>query len=84
VVADFHRAAKNAKRSASDGVDIHGANGSLMDQILRDGTNHRMDAYGGSLRTARDSSGRVWNPALNSDTDSLCTNHGPSRATGPR
>lgn len=48
VVADYARAAKNAKRAGFDGVELHGANGYLVDQFLRDSTNHRTDRYGGS------------------------------------
>ncbi|MCJ8203195.1 alkene reductase [Pseudomonas sp. RGM2987] len=49
VVADFRQAACNAKLAGFDGVEIHGANGYLIDQFLRDGTNKRTDAYGGSV-----------------------------------
>ncbi len=49
VIADFRRAAENAAAAGFDGVEIHGANGYLLDQFLRDGTNHRTDAYGGSV-----------------------------------
>ena len=49
VVADFRRGAENAKRAGFDGVEIHGANGYLIDQFLRDGANVRSDAYGGSV-----------------------------------
>ena len=49
VVADFAKAAANAKRAGFDGVELHGANGYLIDQFLRDGTNKRADAYGGSI-----------------------------------
>ena len=49
VVADFAKAAANAKRAGFDGVELHGANGYLIDQFLRDGTNTRVDAYGGSV-----------------------------------
>jgi N-ethylmaleimide reductase len=49
VVADFAKAAANAKRAGFDGVELHGANGYLIDQFLRDGTNKRTDAYGGSV-----------------------------------
>ncbi|WP_248796443.1 alkene reductase [Pseudomonas sp. MWU13-2105] len=48
VVADFRQGAENAKRAGFDGVEIHGANGYLIDQFLRDGTNTRTDSYGGS------------------------------------
>lgn len=50
VVEDFRRAAQNAKRAGFDGVEIHGANGYLIDQFLRDGANQRTDAYGGSAQ----------------------------------
>lgn len=49
IVADFRQAAENAKLAGFDGVEIHGANGYLIDQFLRDGTNTRTDAYGGSV-----------------------------------
>ena len=49
VVDDFARAAANAKAAGFDGVELHGANGYLIDQFLRDGTNHRRDTYGGSI-----------------------------------
>ncbi len=48
VVAEFRRAAANAIRAGFDGVEIHGANGYLIDQFLRDGSNKRTDTYGGS------------------------------------
>lgn len=49
IVADFRQGAENAKLAGFDGVEIHGANGYLIDQFLRDGSNHRTDAYGGSF-----------------------------------
>jgi N-ethylmaleimide reductase len=49
IVEQFRKAAENAKAAGFDGVEIHGANGYLLDQFTRDGTNHRSDAYGGSL-----------------------------------
>ena len=45
----FAPAAENAKAAGFDGVELHGANGYLLDQFLRDGSNQRTDAYGGSL-----------------------------------
>jgi len=47
-VGDYRRAAANAKLAGFDGVQLHGANGYLVDQFLRDGTNFRDDEYGGS------------------------------------
>jgi len=49
VVEQFRRGAENAKAVGFDGVEIHGANGYLLDQFLRDGTNVRADQYGGSI-----------------------------------
>jgi N-ethylmaleimide reductase len=49
VVEEFRRGAANAIRAGFDGVEIHGANGYLVDQFLRDGSNKRTDAYGGSV-----------------------------------
>ncbi len=49
IVDQYRVAAKNAKTAGFDGVEIHAANGYLLDQFLRDGTNHRQDNYGGSL-----------------------------------
>lgn len=50
IVSQFQRAAEMAKRAGFDGVEVHGANGYIVDQFLRDGTNHRTDAYGGSVQ----------------------------------
>lgn len=49
IVQDFEKAAQNAKAAGFDGVEIHGANGYLIDQFLRDGSNQRTDSYGGSV-----------------------------------
>ena len=49
IVAGFQQAANNAKRAGFDGVEVHGANGYLLDSFLRDGANKRSGAYGGSL-----------------------------------
>jgi 2,4-dienoyl-CoA reductase-like NADH-dependent reductase (Old Yellow Enzyme family) len=46
---DYVRAARNAIAAGFDGVQIHGANGHLVDQFLRDGANFRTDEYGGSI-----------------------------------
>lgn len=50
VVQQYRRGAANAIRAGFDGVEIHGANGYLVDQFLRDGANQRDDAYGGSVQ----------------------------------
>jgi N-ethylmaleimide reductase len=49
VVSQFRTAAGNALAAGFDGVEIHAANGYLLDQFLRDGSNHRSDEYGGSV-----------------------------------
>ncbi|TGE21368.1 alkene reductase [Hymenobacter aquaticus] len=49
IVEDFRQAAANAKEAGFDGVEIHGANGYLVDQFIQDGTNQRTDEYGGSV-----------------------------------
>lgn len=49
IVAAYRQGAENAKRAGFDGVEIHGANGYLLDQFLQDSTNRRTDAYGGSI-----------------------------------
>jgi N-ethylmaleimide reductase len=50
IVAQFRKGAENAQAAGFDGVELHGANGYLLDQFLRDGTNQRTDSYGGSIR----------------------------------
>jgi N-ethylmaleimide reductase len=47
IVEDYRRGAKNARAAGFDGVELHGANGYLIDQFLRDGANKRTDRYGG-------------------------------------
>jgi 2,4-dienoyl-CoA reductase-like NADH-dependent reductase (Old Yellow Enzyme family) len=49
VIEAFRQAAENAEAAGFDGVEIHGANGYLLDQFLQDGSNRRTDSYGGSI-----------------------------------
>jgi N-ethylmaleimide reductase len=49
IVEDYRQAAKNARAAGFDGVEVHGANGYLLDQFLQDCTNLRTDQYGGSV-----------------------------------
>jgi N-ethylmaleimide reductase len=49
IVADYRRAAKNAIDAGFDGIEVHAANGYLIDQFLRADSNHRTDAYGGDI-----------------------------------
>jgi 2,4-dienoyl-CoA reductase-like NADH-dependent reductase (Old Yellow Enzyme family) len=69
IVAAFKQGAENAKKAGFDGVEIHGANGYLLDQFLQDGTNKRTDQYGGPIENrARlmlevvDAAISVWGP----------------------
>lgn len=69
VIADYERAARNAKAAGFDGVEIHAANGYLLNQFLADSANRRTDAYGGSVENrARltlevvDAVLKVWEP----------------------
>jgi 2,4-dienoyl-CoA reductase-like NADH-dependent reductase (Old Yellow Enzyme family) len=70
VIEEFRRGAANAERAGFDGVELHGANGYLLDQFLQDSTNHRTDDYGGSLENrarfmleAVDAAISVWGPS---------------------
>lgn len=49
IVNDFRQAAANAMAAGFDGVEVHGANGYLLEQFIKDGANQRTDAYGGSI-----------------------------------
>jgi len=69
IIADYKRGAQNAKDAGFDGVELHGANGYLLDQFLQSGSNHRTDAYGGTLEKrarfmleAADAVSEVWGP----------------------
>ncbi len=69
IVAAYKKGAENAKSAGFDGVEIHGANGYLLDQFLQDGTNQRTDDYGGPIENrarlmleALDAAIGVWGP----------------------
>ena len=49
IIGAYRKGAENAQRAGFDGVEIHGANGYLLDQFLQDSANHRSDEYGGSI-----------------------------------
>lgn len=49
IIAQYEKASVNAKKAGFDGIEIHAANGYLLDQFLRDGTNKRTDRYGASI-----------------------------------
>lgn len=49
IIEAYRKGAENAQAAGFDGVEIHGANGYLLDQFLEDSSNHRTDAYGGSI-----------------------------------
>jgi N-ethylmaleimide reductase len=70
IIGDYSHAAQSAKRAGFDGVEVHAANGYLIDQFLRDGTNKRKDSYGGSIENrtrfaleAVDAIVKVWGPS---------------------
>lgn len=69
IVEAYRKGAENAKKAGFDGVELHGANGYLLDQFLQDSTNQRSDAYGGSIENrarlmleAVDAAISVWGP----------------------
>lgn len=49
IIDDYRKACENAQQAGFDGVEVHGANGYLLDQFLQDGANQRTDSYGGSI-----------------------------------
>jgi N-ethylmaleimide reductase len=70
IVDQYRKAAINAKEAGFDGVEVHAANGYLLDQFLRDGTNQRQDDYGGSLENRTrlllevvDAVAGIWEPS---------------------
>lgn len=69
IVEAYRQGAENAKRSGFDGVELHGANGYLLDQFLQDSSNKRTDAYGGPIEhrarlmlEVTDAAISVWGP----------------------
>ncbi|MBA4501597.1 alkene reductase [Marinobacterium marinum] len=71
IVEAYRKGAENAQRAGFDGVEIHGANGYLLEQFLLDGTNTRTDQYGGSLENRARLMLEV--------TDAVCSVWGPER-----
>jgi len=65
IVEQFRRGAEMAKRAGFDGIEVHGANGYIIDQFLRDGSNQRSDEYGGNVENRM----RLLNQIL----DAVCT-----------
>jgi 2,4-dienoyl-CoA reductase-like NADH-dependent reductase (Old Yellow Enzyme family) len=69
IVAAYKQGAEYAKAAGFDGVELHGANGYLLDQFLQSGSNHRTDKYGGSVENrarlmleVTDAVAEVWGP----------------------
>ncbi len=69
IIADYRKGAENALAAGFDGVELHGANGYLLDQFLQDGSNRRTDTYGGPIENrarlmleAVDAAIAVWGP----------------------
>lgn len=67
IVADYAKGAENAKKAGFDGVELHGANGYLLDQFLQDKSNRRTDSYGGPVENrarlmleATEAAAKVW------------------------
>lgn len=70
IIEAYRKGAENAKKAGFDGVELHGANGYLLDQFLQDSTNQRTDSYGGPIQNrarllleATDAAISVWGPA---------------------
>ena len=70
IVEAYRVGAENAKKAGFDGVEIHGANGYLLDQFLQDSSNQRTDEYGGSIQNrarllleVTDAASSVWGPS---------------------
>jgi 2,4-dienoyl-CoA reductase-like NADH-dependent reductase (Old Yellow Enzyme family) len=69
IIEAYRKGAENAKLAGFDGVEVHGANGYLLDQFLQDGSNHRTDEYGGPIENrarlmleVADAAISVWGP----------------------
>ena len=69
IVGAYRQGAQNAQAAGFDGVEIHGANGYLLDQFLQDSTNHRTDLYGGPIENrarlmleVTDAAISIWGP----------------------
>ncbi len=69
IIADYRRGAELARQAGFDGVEIHGANGYLLDQFLQDHSNRRQDEYGGSIENrarllleVADAAIAIWGP----------------------
>ncbi len=88
VVEQFRQGAENAQRAGFDGVEIHGANGYLLDQFLQSGTNQRTDEYGGSVENrarlmleVADAAASVWGAGrVGMHLAPRCDTHGISDA----
>ncbi len=65
IAEQFRLGAEMAKRAGFDGIEVHGANGYIIDQFLRDGSNQRSDTYGGSVKNRM--------RLLNETLDAVCT-----------
>lgn len=70
IIEQYRQGAENAREAGFDGVEVHAANGYLLDQFLRDGTNRRDDEYGGSIENRSrlvlevvDAVTTVWSPS---------------------
>ena len=85
VVEQYRRAAENARQAGFDGVEIHAANGYLIEQFLRTGTNQRDDAYGGSVENRNRFLKEVTEAVLSVwDADRVGVRLSPNNASGSR
>ncbi len=85
VVQQYRQAAENAQRAGFDGVEIHAANGYLLEQFLRTGTNQRTDRYGGSVKNRTRFLKEVTEAVLNVwDANRVGVRLSPNNAPGSR